>query len=348
MGNRRSNRLLNPFGLAFLDVMSCGLGAAILLFLIVDHNLSELAQAAESGEGERQLLEKSVREQEESITKHQRHLQQLKREKQTLAQQHIVAMTALADLQTRPPKTADFGPLKDEVRKQQKKLQETKRSTQLRNREEEGQRQYVAGFRVEGRRILILLDRSTSMQDEHIATIIRNKFLPIKNQIESYKWRWTRSIFEWTLAHLPQQAEYQVWGFSTRAEPALSHHPGWLPASDGKRMEEVISAVRGWVPSGGSRLDVTLEKMARLRPQPDAVYLITDGLPTQGKTWFKKNQVSPEERMGFFKDATENITHPPFNIVLLPLEGDPAAAGSYWGLAMKTGGQFLAPSEDWP
>lgn len=347
MSRRRRNRFLNPFGLAFLDVMSCGLGAAVLLFLIIDHNLTELAHASESGEGDLQLLEQSIQEQEELITGHQRQVQQLRRELQRLAQQRVAAITTRAELRASQPQASDTVRLEKEVRKQKQKLQEAKKSKQLMEKEGEGQRQYVAGFRVEGRRILILLDRSASMQDERIATIIRNKFLPVKHQTESYKWRWARSIFEWVLAHMPKQAQYQVWGFSTTATPALPRS-GWLQARDEKRMEEVISAVQGWVPSGGTRLDTTLAKVAQIKPRPDAVYLITDGLPTQGKSWFKKNRVSPAQRMEFFRTATQGIAGPPFNIVLLPLEGDPAAAGAYWGFAMQTDGQFLAPAEDWP
>ena len=347
MSRRRRNRFLNPFGLAFLDVMSCGLGAAVLLFLIIDHNLTELAQASESGEGDLQLLEQSIQEQEEMIAGHQRQVQQLRRELQRLAEQRVAAITTQAELRASQPQASDTVRLEKELRKQKQKLQEAKKSKQLMEKEGEGQRQYVAGFRVEGRRILILLDRSASMQDEHIATIIRNKFLPVKYQIESYKWRWARSIFEWILAHMPQQAQYQVWGFNTAATPALSKS-GWLQAKDEKRMEEVISEVQGWVPSGGTRLDTTLAKVLQIKPRPDAVYLITDGLPTRGKTWFKKNRVSPAQRMEFFREATGRIAGPPFNIVLLPLEGDPAAAGAYWGFAMQTDGQFLAPAEDWP
>ena len=347
MAHRQRHRFLNPFGLAFLDVMSCGLGAAVLLFLIIDHSLTELAQASESGEVDVQLLEQSIQEQEELIAEHQRQTQQLQRELKSLAQQRVTAMTTHAELRAHQPEASDTAQLEKDLREQKRKLQDAIKSKQLRAQEGEGQRQYVAGFRVEGRRILILLDRSASMQDERIATIIRNKFLPIKYQIESYKWRWARSIFEWILAHMPKQAQYQVWGFSTTAAPALSGG-GWLQAKDERRMEEVIATVQGWVPSGGTRLDTILEKVARMNPRPDSVYLITDGLPTQGKSWFKKNRVSPAQRMEFFQKATEGITGPPFNIVLLPLEGDPTAAGAYWGFAMKTDGQFLAPAEDWP
>ena len=351
----RRAHFLNPFGLAFLDVMSCGLGAAVLLFLIIDHNLSAVAQASESGEGDLQMLERAIEEQEELIAGHRREVQKLKRERQSLARGRADAITARAELRAQQPQTADTARLEEELRERKRKLQEAQKSKQLMAREGEGQRQYVAGFRVEGRRILILLDRSASMQDQRIASIIRNRFLPAQYQIESEKWRWTRDIFEWTLAHLPKQAQYQVWGFNTKATPVLPGG-GWLRANDAERMEQVISEVRNWVPAGGTRLDVTLERTLKVRP--DAVYLITDGLPTQGKTWLnrfgveakvsKKNRVSADQRMTFFQNATGAIQGPPFNIILLPLEGDPQAAGAYWSLAMRTSGQFLAPTQEWP
>ncbi len=38
----------------------------------------------------------------------------------------------------------------------------------------------------------------------------------------------------------------------------------------------------------------------------------------------------------------------PVNVILFPMEGDPMAASSYWKLAMRSGGSFLSPPEDWP
>ena len=349
MAKRRRSRFLNPFGLAFLDVMSCGLGAAVLLFLIIDHNLTELAHASESGEADMQLLEQAVQEQEGLAAEHRRQKQQLRRELQRLAQERVAAIATEAQLRADQPQVADPRRLEAEVRRMQQKLQQAKTSRQLRTRAGEGQRQYVAGFRMEGRRVLILVDRSASMMDARIAAIIRNKFLPVEHQKQSYKWRWTRSILEWMLAHLPQDAQYQVWGFNVDVAPA---QPGWLPARDAQKMQEVLDTVAGWVPAGGTRLDTAFEKMARLAPRPDAVYMITDGLPTQGSSLlgrvFRSARVSPQKRMEFFVDATRGRNHPPFGIVLLPLEGDPQAAGAYWRFAMQTNGQFLAPSEDWP
>ena len=38
--SRAAKREFNPISLAFLDVMSCGFGAVVLIFLILDHSTS--------------------------------------------------------------------------------------------------------------------------------------------------------------------------------------------------------------------------------------------------------------------------------------------------------------------
>ena len=38
----------------------------------------------------------------------------------------------------------------------------------------------------------------------------------------------------------------------------------------------------------------------------------------------------------------------PANVILMPMEGDPAAPGAFWTLARRTNGSFLMPARDWP
>ena len=38
----------------------------------------------------------------------------------------------------------------------------------------------------------------------------------------------------------------------------------------------------------------------------------------------------------------------PVNTLLFPIEGDPGAASSFWGLAIASRGSFITPSRDWP
>ena len=76
---------------------------------------------------------------------------------------------------------------------------------------------------------------------------------------------------------------------------------------------------------------------------------ITDGLPTQGKSAPRRNTVSGPARLKHYRDALRNLpNNVPVNVVLSPMEGDPAAASEFWKLAQETGGSFMAPAEDWP
>ena len=343
---RRRAFFLNAFGLSFLDVMSCGLGAAVLIFLLVDYRLTERAEAAESGELDAQLLEERVAAADARTRAHRRQAKQLERELRALAARRTAAVRTRAELPAQLPQGADAAALIKRLRAREREVAEAREDRQLLERKLEARRQYAAGFRVEGRRILVLVDRSASMTDRRIAAAVRNKYLPAERRRETVKWRWTRSILEWLLAHLPADAQYQVLGYADEARPALGG--GWLEAADGDTMERVREAVRGWVPDGGTRLDRALAAARKMSPAPDAVYLLTDGLPTRGKSWFKRAKVSAAERQEFFEEAVAGARGPAHHVILLPLEGDPNAAGLYWRFAMRTGGQFLAPAEDWP
>ena len=343
---RRRGWSLNAFGLAFLDVMSCGLGAAVLIFLIVDHSLTERAEAAESGELDARLLERDVAAAEERIRAHRRQATQLERELRELAARRTAAIRAQAELQAARPEDTDTAALIEKLRAREREVAAARQSRQLLEREQEGRRQYAAGFRVEGRRILVLVDRSGSMTDRRIAAAVRNQYLPAERRRETVKWRWARSILEWLLAHLPADAQYQVIGYADEARPAAGG--SWLQASDEQALARVRGAVRDWVPDGGTRLDRALAAARKMSPAPDAVYLLTDGLPTRGQSWFKRAKVTAAQRQEFFEEAATGVRGPAHHVILLPLEGDPNAAGLYWRFAMRTGGQFLAPAEDWP
>jgi hypothetical protein len=86
-----------------------------------------------------------------------------------------------------------------------------------------------------------------------------------------------------------------------------------------------------------------------LSPSPDNIFLITDGLPTQGTTPPRGNKVSGRDRQKLYRQAVKRLPrNVPINIVLAPMEGDPMAASEFWQLAQVSRGSFLAPSKDWP
>ena len=42
----RRKREFNTFNLSFLDIMSCGFGAVVLVFLIIDHSIEDTPRGA--------------------------------------------------------------------------------------------------------------------------------------------------------------------------------------------------------------------------------------------------------------------------------------------------------------
>ena len=64
MGNiKRRRGDFNPLSLSFLDVMSCGFGAVVLIFLILDHTATEQANVSDPVlQGEVELLEQEILE----------------------------------------------------------------------------------------------------------------------------------------------------------------------------------------------------------------------------------------------------------------------------------------------
>ena len=86
-----------------------------------------------------------------------------------------------------------------------------------------------------------------------------------------------------------------------------------------------------------------------LKPQPDNIILIVDGMPTMEATTTDKNVVSGGERLNIFRRAVRQLPSGiPVNVMLFPMRGDFDAPISYWSLALQTRGSFMTVSRDWP
>ena len=109
------------------------------------------------------------------------------------------------------------------------------------------------------------------------------------------------------------------------------------------------SALRAVAPRGGTSLYHAFAALRTMNPRPDNLILLTDGLPTQGRTPPRRKTVSGKQRAKLFSQALEQLPSGiPVNVILFPFEGDPLAASGFWKLAMATGGSFMSPSQDWP
>jgi hypothetical protein len=227
---------------------------------------------------------------------------------------------------------------------------ELARGAQVREFIGQGDRQYLTGLRLGGKRVLLLVDASASMLDETIVNIIVRRNLDDRSKKSSPKWKRTIRTVEWLTANLPADSSLQIYTFNTESSPAVADlRDKWIATSDNKNINRMLAALKQTIPQGGTSLYNAFAAAARMKPRPDNILLLTDGLPTQGKKKSSKNTISGDERLKLFQQATGALPRAvPINTILFPMEGDPMAAVSFWKLAIDTHGSFLTPTRDWP
>jgi hypothetical protein len=143
----------------------------------------------------------------------------------------------------------------------------------------------------------------------------------------------------------------QVYAFNEQAHSVVAGTDGqWIDVHDGKDLDPAIAALKKVVPDKGTSLINAFDAVRALNPAPDNVFLLTDGLPTQGKSAPNRPEdVRADRRASYFTQAERTLSRRiPFNILLFPMDGDPEAPGYFWDLAVYTGGALLTPSRDWP
>jgi hypothetical protein len=214
-----------------------------------------------------------------------------------------------------------------------------------------GDRQYLSGLKLGGERIVILVDASASMLDETVVNVIRMRNMPEGRRLRSEKWRRTVSTVDWLTAQIPAKSRFQVIAFNTHAWTlAKGGAIKWLDGDDAQALNDVVKTLRTTVPRDGTSLENAFAAMNTLSPAPDNVFIITDGLPTQGTSPpLVKKTIDGDGRLKLFEKALGKYpSRVPANVILMPMEGDPSASGAFWALARRTGGSFLMPSKDWP
>ena len=360
-GSKR--RDFNIFSLSFLDIMSCGLGAVILVYIIVNHAtgaptndrrlLAEVKGYEQQLEATREnlkLLKKRASEQKVGINSTETNLaellasiKKLETELALLMEQGISQEESIETLKSELKELElEAGNLEGSI--------EVSEKVALRNIVGEGDRQYLTGIRVGGERLLILLDASASMLDSTIVNIIRRRNLPDEEKLASEKWQRAIRTVEWITANMADNASFQLFTFNESAQPALTGTgTKWLNTANPEDLEQVLSAVRKIIPGGGTSLHHAFSAANQLKPGPDNIFLVVDGLPTLGFEVPRRSTIKNKDRIALFNRSLDLLPlNSSINIILFPMEGDPMATSSYWHLAQVTGGSFLAPSEDWP
>jgi hypothetical protein len=361
-----ARRKTEVFGLSFMDCICCGFGATILLYMVLN--------SGASGRADTELgpLKAETDRLEQQVLEGQANLVELRNTFEVIRQQTATAQglsTRLIDVvQQSQEELATFDKETIAQREHLNKLKADLRSLDegakrlsggLKSREVpgdkvrafvgDGDRQYLTGLKVGGKRILLLVDASASMLADTIVNAVRRRHLPAADRVRADKWRSAVRAVDWLTTQVPRDAQVQIYVFNTTARPILPGTDGtWLGARDGK-LEQAVANLRGTAPEGGTSLQAAFAAAAAFSPPPDNILLLTDGLPTQGTAPPSARTVSGKERLRLFDRAMRALPPGiPVNVLLYPMEGDPMAAPAFWKLAIATRGSFLTPSKDWP
>ncbi len=360
-------RSVTPIGLSFLDAMTCGLGAVILLFMIINAAVRDNeTQVTADLQGEVDRLERQVLEGHRNLVELRNAVEITDDERvltQGLALRLIESLKVIrVELATYDASTiarrehinrlqADLRSLEEDALRLSASLpSEETPGDRVRVHIGDGDRQYLTGLKVGGRRILFLVDTSASMLGSTIVNVIRRRNLPDRDKVRAAKWRQALATVDWLSTQIPTDSTFQIYTFNTNATPVSKGTGGvWLDGSDRRVLDSAVNDLHRVVPADGTSLFTAFAEISNLNPLPDNIFVLTDGLPTVGRTPSRANTVSPRQRIKFFNRAVEELpSRIPINIILYPMEGDPIAASAFWKLAMSTRGSFLSISEDWP
>jgi hypothetical protein len=351
--------------MSFLDVIACGFGSVVLLYTILSAQSSVAREHVKKEDlaGEANRIEKEVLEGRAHLADLRNALNQTDEEevkaaglsRQMLAKLKMTAeelaqyeKDTLARRESLERLKADLKQLEEGTRR----LRETAPAASGDSKVQIADPQQLVTLRIDGKRVLVLVDASASMLDETVVNIIRLRNMPPERRIQSTKWQQAVNIVEWIAARLPRSTQFQAYAFDTAPRPLVKDTGGrWLSAGDSVQIPLALKALRSTAPTGGTSLHNAFAVIRELSPAPDNVILVTDGLPTQGdKPPLMRTLVTMEQREDLMQDAVKSLppAPPPISIVLLPMEGDPAAPIYFWRLARSTGGGFLSPAKDWP
>ncbi len=360
-------RKVNIFSLSFLDCICCGLGAVILLFVLVNaRGAVRRDTITRDLKAQVNRLEKAVLEQRKQLIEARNVLDETRRELVTTqgASRRVIEVlrkrkTELAEYDKETLATtahvnrlkADLKSLEEEVKRLRAGARrQAEQGERLRPFPGTGDRQYLTDLKVGGRHLLILVDASASMLDETIVQIVRRSFMSPGRKVRSAKWQRVVATVDWLTTQLPPKSRFQVMAFNEKAfMPAKAQSGDWLDAGSVDQLERAVKAVRNLVPEKGTSLINAFKAAMALTPRPDNIFLLTDGLPTMGSSKPWRKRVSAATRLKHFYTAMAFMHRQvPVNVILFPLEGDPDAAGAFWRLAWRTHGSLLCPSKDWP
>ena len=347
------------FNLAFLDIMACGLGAVVLILVLLKNQEGNSSQIEQSPEIDITALQQEIAELTTQVNQLQEKIDSKNGQNAEASEKTAALIVKLQIVKTQAKvkanelvilrKTLDVA-----YKGLNSKLAELRNSS--REVKEQRAQEFLIGLEIKGERIVILVDSSSSMLAETLIDITLYKARGVTDRKMAEKWIRTKRAAKWLLANVPASSEFRIFQFSENIKEITS---GWSKINtssvvDAQSLIELID------PVGGTNLEDAISTVSKL--DPSSVYVITDGLPTIGKRAQKilpsggcggltgRNSVSGECRASLFTDVeTLSASYDgTISVILLPLEGDPAAAPLFTRWTLAHGGTLLSPSKGWP
>lgn len=360
-------RPVSPFSLSFLDIMFCGFGAVVLLVLILNTDtvqarnavFADLRSEVVRMENEVIVGRENMVEARNSLTATEKDIVLTQGDAERVQASLLEIEAGLTDLRRETTARREhINRLKSDLKGLDKTTRQLTAEDEARSRQGdkvhqfsgEGNRQYLTGLKLGGKRILILLDASASMLDETVVNILRVRNMSDARKRAAEKWQRAQGTTEWLLSNLPVTSQFQLYLFNTQSRAALpTSQGGWLSAGRAEDIAGAVEGLRKVIPGGGTSLYHAFNTATLLKPKPDNILLITDGLPTQGRSKPGGTTVTSAQRLDHLSRAIKVLPSGiPVNTILLPMEGDAYAAAAFWRLAVDTRGAFLTPARDWP
>ena len=241
----KRRRKTEVFGLSFLDCICCGFGATVLIYMILNSGQKERAQdtlgplRAETNRLEEQVLEGQAnlvelrntleRVREDAVTTRglsTRLIDVVKQsqdelatfERETIAQrEHVNKLQAdLRSLEEGNKRLSGGAPSREVP------------GDKVRAFVGDGDRQYLTGFKVGGKRVLFLVDASASMLADTVVNAVRRRLLPEADRMRADKWRRAVRATDWLTTQIPRESQLPDLRVRHRGAGAGAGHRGTL------------------------------------------------------------------------------------------------------------------------
>jgi hypothetical protein len=130
-----------------------------------------------------------------------------------------------------------------------------------------------AGIELNGKRVIFLVDSSGSM-----------KYLA-EGKPAPEKWREVQATLVRLMRSMNGLEKYQVIVFAESVVYPLGEKGKWIDYDKTRSPEDVLAALKGIDPKGGTNMYAGLEETFKFREQGlDSVFFLSDGLPNRGKS----------------------------------------------------------------